>query len=158
MQQERLGEAAGRLKQLFQSHPELQANITSNLTSFITELQMRNEDGDFGSRTAPGRATTELERKRVGARLHGFNVKASMGWQAIAKHFGEHLTQTELLSVAQVIGNEVGIKIDREAKRRKEVLVKWFDENYEHVREVLPRITLEDECGRRVDPTSTYPD
>jgi hypothetical protein len=47
-----------------------------------------------------------------------------------------------------VIGSEIGIKVDREAKRRKEVLIKWFDENYTAIRTVIGKIEMEDTDGR----------
>jgi hypothetical protein len=118
---------------------------------------LRPSPAPIAAKPVSGRGATALERKRLADRLEGFNFKTSLGWQAISTHFGETLTQTELLSVAKVIGSELGINIDREAKRRKEVLVKWFDEHYEHLSEILPRITLEDDSGKRMDGASSGP-
>jgi hypothetical protein len=54
----------------------------------------------------------------------------------------------ELRSLAEVVGAEIGVKVDREAKRRKEVLIKWFDENYALMGPILARIQMEDSNGR----------
>jgi hypothetical protein len=41
----------------------------------------------------------------------------------------------------------IGISIDREAKRRKEILVKWFDDHWVIVSVVLNQIRLKDSNG-----------
>lgn len=93
------------------------------------------------------RSANELERKRVNSRLNGFSLKDSFAWQEICKRFGPNLNQSELLSLAEIIGQEAGIKVDREAKRRKEVLIKWYEENLEVVLKMLPYVKLVDSDG-----------
>ena len=96
------------------------------------------------------RNANELERKRVEDRLNGFNMRTSPAWREICRRFGPSLNQTELLSLAQIIAGQLGLKVDREAKRRKEVLIKWYDENLKAVMEILPYIVLEDGDGNAV--------
>jgi hypothetical protein len=60
------------------------------------------------------------------------------------------LNQTELLSIAQVLGWMLDIRVDREAKRRKEVLVKWFDEHWSAISDTVNLIRLEDIHGRPI--------
>ena len=102
--------------------------------------------------TPPGSAELKspatIERNRVESRLRGFDVAQSIAWKDVCGRFGHSLSQSELLCVAEVIGSEIGVKVDREAKRRKEVLIKWFDENYVAIAPVLPRIELEDVDGK----------
>jgi hypothetical protein len=88
-----------------------------------------------------------MERERVDSRLRGFNPHESVAWADIRRRFGDSLNQAELRSLAEVIGSEVGIKVDREAKRRKEVLIKWFDENYGVIQGVLGKIEMEETDG-----------
>lgn len=78
--------------------------------------------------------TKELEiqindKKKVESRLDGFNPNESLAWIEICKKYGSSLSHNELISIAQVFASNFGIKVDRDAKRRKEVLIKWFDEN-----------------------------
>jgi hypothetical protein len=82
----------------------------------------------------------------------GFDASQSIAWREIRTRFGDSLVQTELLSLAQVICSEIGIQVDREAKRRKEVLIKWFDENYSAIRGILSKIEMEDVNGRPLTP------
>ena len=93
---------------------------------------------------------TENERKRVEMRLNGFDYKNSDAWQIICERFGPTLSQSELLSIAQVIAFHAKIKLDREAKRRKEVLIKWFQENIVEIMPFLNRLVLEDSEGNRI--------
>ena len=79
--------------------------------------------------------------------MNGFSLKDSIAWQEICKRYGPNLNQSELLSMAEIIGQEAGIKVDREAKRRKEVLIKWYEENLEVVLKMLPYFKLVDSNG-----------
>ena len=98
------------------------------------------------------RLQTENERNRVEKRLENFDNKNSQAWKDIQNYFGPSLSQNELLSIAQVITYHAKLKLDREAKRRKEVLIKWFDENYNTIKNLLPKIKLEDGDGNPITP------
>ena len=104
------------------------------------------------------RTQNESERKKIDERLRGFSLNESKAWKAICEKFGPNLNQSELLSIAEVLCSEVNhtqrntpLKVDREAKRRKEVLIKWFDENYPDIQPYLKTIVLEDENGEIID-------
>lgn len=96
--------------------------------------------------------TTITEKVRVERRLNGFNYKQSEAWKLICAYISPNLGQKELLGIAQVISRHTKLKLDRQAKRSKEVLIKWFQENLEIIRPYLIRITLEDEHGNVFRP------
>jgi hypothetical protein len=53
-----------------------------------------------------------------------------------------------LLSLAQVIAQHLHIRLDREAFRRKRVLLKWYDENWARVEPFIRQnIIVLDEHG-----------
>ena len=54
------------------------------------------------------------------------------------------------MSIAEVLGHMLHIRVDREAKRRKEVLIKWFEENIEAIHPMLDKIIPEDKNGNPV--------
>ena len=83
------------------------------------------------------------DRKKVDDRLYGFDQNSSLIWNEICKKFGSSLSHNELLSIAQVIASNSGIKVDRDARRRKEVLIKWFDENAQKITPLLNYIKIE---------------
>ena len=81
-------------------------------------------------------------RSALTERLKNFVYKESAAWKEITRRYGEELTQNELLCIAEVIASNLGIVIDREAKRRKNVLIKWFDENLEVITPFFERLRL----------------
>ena len=81
-------------------------------------------------------------RTALEERLRDFVYKESAAWREISMRYGDELTQSELLCIAKVIGTNLGIIVDREAKRRKNVLIKWFDENLEVILPFFERIRL----------------
>ena len=93
--------------------------------------------------------SNDLERRRVDRRLEGFNITNSRAWKEICQRYGPSLNQTELLSLAEVISMNLSLKVDREAKRRKEVLIKWYDENFDEIRPFLDYVILEDVDGNQ---------
>jgi len=93
------------------------------------------------------RQSADNERQRVEKRLNGFEVRGCRAWNAIVDSFGPSLSQNELLSIAQIISYHASLKLDREAKRRKEVLIKWFDENFATIQPYFQKIVLRDADG-----------
>ena len=87
----------------------------------------------------------EKERERVKKRVNGFEWRDSEVWIALTARFGQKLNHEELISIADLIASHTNLKIDRDAKRRKIVLLKWFEEHWNIVRPLLPVIILEDE-------------
>jgi hypothetical protein len=57
----------------------------------------------------------DSEAQRIGNRLDGFNDQTSEAWYYLRRAFGEHLTHSELRSVAQVMCAETGLSLDRDA-------------------------------------------
>lgn len=88
--------------------------------------------------------TSNQERQRIAARLGTFNAKDNEPWKEITQRFGANIKQPELLSIANVLSQSANVKLDRDAKRRKKVLIKWFDENWDAIKPFLDYIVLED--------------
>lgn len=87
---------------------------------------------------------TNKEKERINNRLMGFNPKDNTVWREITSRFGANIKQPELLSIAQVLATSASIKLDRDAKRRKSVLIKWFEENWASIHPYLEYVVLED--------------
>lgn len=84
------------------------------------------------------------EKIRVALRLSGFDPKNSFVANEISRRFGPNIKQAELVNIAQCIADFAKINIDRDAKRRKSVLLKWFEENWQKVFPYLDYVVLED--------------
>lgn len=84
------------------------------------------------------------EKLRVAERLHGFNPKNNLVTNYLSQRFGKHIKHTELLSIANILSSNTNIKLDRDAKRRKAVLLKWFEEHWVFLCPYINFIVLED--------------
>jgi hypothetical protein len=144
MEVPRLKNAFDTLSCLYVWHPPARKAITDRLDRLIRELSRL---GQIPNVAWEPRNAVAQERKRIIARLGTFCGKTSKAWEGITKRFGDHLNHTELLSIAQVVGWLIGINVDREAKRRKEILIKWFDDHWPIVSVVLEQTRLEDSNG-----------
>jgi hypothetical protein len=116
-----------------------------NFAQLALFMGYAGQGGDFGQLAgAPLALDTSKEKERIASRLNGFNSKDTSVWKAITQRFGNNIKQPELLSMAQVLASHANIKLDRDAKRRKCVLVKWFEENWAAIEPYLPYVVLED--------------
>ena len=85
------------------------------------------------------------EMERVKRRIQGFNYKSSHAWKMLTAKYGPKLAHEELMSIAELLSAQVNINLDRDAKRRKAVLVKWFEENWDSIQGYLQYVILESE-------------
>lgn len=105
------------------------------------------DDGDSPNEDFKGKMSAkELERYRVNKRLGKFNYKNCSSYKILKEIFGPKRSKSELLSVATCLCLEIpNLKIDREAKRRKCVLIKWFHDNFAVIRPHLKNYYFADE-------------
>ena len=132
----RLEESLAKIIALRQLHPEVVSDVKQNLIRLIYRLQ--NIEFDLDKQTT-------IERLKLLKRIQNRNsdVKSSAAFKKIQKLGWDKLNQKELRSIAQVLSKKSGISLDREAKRRREILLTWFDENYDQISEHMDRIVLE---------------
>jgi hypothetical protein len=133
------------LSKIAEMAPDVSQKIQADLNRFVAELRREEQENA---------AHTMHERSKIDQRIANFAYEKSGAWSEIKRRHWDQLTQAELLSVAQLLGWKLGIALDREAKRRKRVLVKWFDENLRELRPYIDAIHLDfaDEEPPGVDP------
>jgi hypothetical protein len=83
------------------------------------------------------------ERKRIQRRIGGFRWRSSHAWHYLSILFGPQVSQEELLSIAVILAAQLNLRLDRDARRRKVVMIKWFQENWIRLEPVLGHIILE---------------
>lgn len=88
----------------------------------------------------PNCITTEL--LRVNQLVQGFNANKSNAWIYLKSNYGDKITHNELIHIAKIVSVYTGIRVSRDAKRRKVVLLKWFDENWHAIKPVLAMVSL----------------
>ncbi|OHT05398.1 hypothetical protein TRFO_06001 [Tritrichomonas foetus] len=108
-----------------------QPNESLTIQNFISAINSNPNEGN-------------KEKERINSRLNGFNPKDNPAWREITQRFGNNIKQPELLSIATVLANNASLKLDRDAKRRKSVLIKWFEENWSAIQPFLDYVVLED--------------
>lgn len=142
MEEENLSEKAAQhqIDQLLQSKESSQIAILMSLCN----QSDANIQQIISSINAPVTNEGNKEKERITNRLNGFNPKDNPAWREITTRFGNNIKQPELLSIATVLASNANIKLDRDAKRRKSVLIKWFEENWKAILPFLDYVVLED--------------
>jgi hypothetical protein len=84
------------------------------------------------------------EKERIAVRLSGFNARENDAWKEMTRRFGSSIKHPELLTMAEALAKQAKLMLDRDAKRRKTVLIKWFEENWEAIRPHLDQVAFED--------------
>jgi hypothetical protein len=123
----------------------LDTSISSCLSQYTSLLAGRADlGGPDGLALLPSHLPdANPEKQRIASRLSGFNPKETPVWQEITRRFGPNVKQRELVSIASVLAQGANVRLDRDAKRRKSVLIKWFQENWANVSPFLDYVFLE---------------
>lgn len=88
------------------------------------------------------------EREIADLRLGTFIAEGSRGMQLLQRIYprGE-LTRRSLYSFASLLAALSGIKLARDFTRRKDLLIKWFDDNYDELEPYSRFFVLEAATG-----------
>lgn len=93
----------------------------------------------------------ELSRKRNPEKvvaqnlLNGFVSNGSKGEQIIKDILGcsiSDISLRALITVALLISDITSIKLERNYKRKKDLIVKWFNDNEEIIRKYIPFVKI----------------
>ncbi|KAH0794999.1 hypothetical protein GPJ56_001125 [Histomonas meleagridis] len=84
-------------------------------------------------------SANSIEKERIRRRLKGFDPKISEAWRYISCHFGHGVKQHYLCEMAKYLSAKRNIPLDRDAKRRKCVLIKWFHDNWDKISGDMPK-------------------
>ena len=86
----------------------------------------------------PGKGLIWRKKKPI-----GFEAYRSRGYSALLSILREPISYQALSSLAFILSVYLNIKIEREYMRRKEMLIKWFDENLNKWECLIPHIRAE---------------
>lgn len=76
----------------------------------------------------------ETPKKR---KKDSFNYKDTEAYQMIVDKFGNNIRQQELIQIACCLSKKIGVKVERDSKRRKDLLFKWFQDNIDKISPML---------------------
>ena len=85
------------------------------------------------------------EIERINNQLGGFDWKKSHAWSKISRTIGNEATLPTLRVIAQDMATKVNIRLGRDEKRRKCVLVKWFNDNWSKLEPMLKMYSISGE-------------
>jgi hypothetical protein len=110
-------------------------------------LSSPNDDGFYLPRSSKGK-----DSHHIAVILKTFNFETSDAWRALTQQFSTGVRHKELCSVALILSHCFGIQsIPRDARRSYPVLIKWFQDNWNEIRPVLPLIALRDDDNRVIN-------
>ena len=132
MEDKRLQQAKKAIIALVDRNPALHASIAKHVNHFCRSIYSMDSCS----------IQTTHERLRIDDRIRNFEYEESEAWAELRKRGWDQLRQAELLSIALLLSMKLKVPIDREAKRRKNVLVKWFDENLAELRMKMDYVSL----------------
>lgn len=115
------------------SDSETKRRIRRRLNDLVNCLYFENNDND----------PKEKERQVLHERLKNFDEKQCRAYRELERRGLISMTHVNLVQIAKVIAHRCEIKLDREAKRRKPILIKWFDENYDKAIPLLDKMELQ---------------
>jgi hypothetical protein len=69
------------------------------------------------------------EKNWLQNQMGGFNATDSEAWQLLTSLYGPKISKDEIIALGQVCAIELKIDLVREYKRRKETMIKWFQNN-----------------------------
>lgn len=73
----------------------------------------------------------QYEKALLKEKLGGFDPKSSIAWTKLTDRYGPKISLDEMLSLAQAVSSVLNVPLTREYKRRKDMLIKWFDEHFD---------------------------
>ena len=108
---------------------------------FKQDISSEDEEQEVGG------LSRQLQRQgnriqRLKMRLDGFHYRETEAWSYLTNRFGPQVKLQELVSVAVLMGQVCYLRVDRDAKRSKAVIIKWFEENWDVVRPFLDYVVL----------------
>ncbi|EAX95133.1 hypothetical protein TVAG_385210 [Trichomonas vaginalis G3] len=101
--------------------------------SLFREIILTRKTKNYKRYTAQSQRDYECIKKRM--MVNG--VKTDYVSAYMEKQIGEHVTLVNLLSIAEVISNQLNLKIDRLAKRNRSALLCWYAENWDKISPLL---------------------
>ena len=97
------------------------------------------------------------EKERVRQKLATFDPKTSPACIAITQRFGADVRQHCLCEIAKYLARKKQLVLDRDSKRRKCVLMKWFHDNWAVLEPLMAMFKIVGEEVIVEDPDATAP-
>ena len=135
---QRYNHVRARLSQLATSlGADEQDKLGNELNSFVRLLN--------GTEIAVSRQT-QSERIKITEKTKDFNWKGTPAAEYFQAKGWNNLQKIELGGIIEIVVRGISqtrpIKIDREVRRRKSVMLAWFDRNFDEIKPYLDQVNL----------------
>jgi hypothetical protein len=134
MTDERFHQTQRDVMQLVLSHSEIAPNIEKDLTELVAIL--RNE-------ISAATQSQMHERKALESRTSGFQFKETDAYKQLQRRGFDNLKFSQLRAMATVMASHCNLEIDRQARRRKNICLKWLYEHWDVLEPELARMEME---------------
>jgi hypothetical protein len=124
VQDARFRSAVGEIEKLAAEKPSVSLKLVEALKDLLSHVQ----GVQFGASLA-----LREERRQIQSRLQNFDSLQSEAYRVFTERGWTKLKFPQLSSICELLAERAGLSMDREAKRRKEVLFKWLDDNWQPV-------------------------
>jgi hypothetical protein len=101
-------------------------NLTSQVQKTLTRLVECLMQSSTGASTE-----TIAEREMPSQRLQNFRIETSAPYHYFRQRHWTGLTVRQIASIAELFAHVAQLPIDREVKRRKNVLFQWLDQHWD---------------------------
>jgi hypothetical protein len=106
--------------------------------------------------TRPLTGQAKYEQQWLEEEMANFRPFQSEAWFFLTQLYGPKISKDEIVSLGRVTAEELKIELVREYKRRKETMVKWFQNHIDRVRPFLSdSVQVLGENGDVLGPTRT---
>jgi hypothetical protein len=123
-----------RLEEIATESPDIRRSMRNQLQNLLNNLH---------SRTSAAPATLFQEREIIRDRTTNFDMENSRPWRYLTNRGWNGISLDELIGLAKLMAHHTRVPIDREAKRRKPVLVKWMEDNWDALLPVADRLSID---------------
>jgi hypothetical protein len=99
------------------------------------------------------RKQTRMDEQGSAQTPGDFEYKQCLAWREISSRFGERIKIAHLRSLAAVLSSFFPsdlVRLSRNESRRLSLIVKWYDQHWVIISQVLPFVSLTDEAFRKM--------
>jgi hypothetical protein len=129
----RYQDAVLKLLRLIKTKPSLEKDITEALDDVGRHLSGQA----FGASEA-----LQQEHREIMDRVRGFDMAKSPAFQAFKQRQITGRKFPEIVSICELLAEQANVPMDRESKRRKPLLFRWLDANWDRIEPALQTVTL----------------
>jgi hypothetical protein len=119
--------------QLSWQRADLASQISDDMKALVDQLQ-----------AIPAAVSPQLPPIQLHTKTEKWQYEGTESYRKIVDKFGDNMRHQDLLAIANGIENRLppGAKIGRDQKRKKDLLLKWFDEHWQHIQPLLEFVVL----------------